>query len=123
MRFHDVANVLGQLAVFLFPALSGSGGEVLQAAHASAQFVQPFGDGVASPTEASFGLTGVAVAEFQGHLGQEQAALVALEPLSSRKEQGIVTSKEVVHVNDQKRGGTVDCQLLPSRHCMEGGPR
>jgi len=61
----------------------------------------------------------------QGDLSEEQAALVALETLGGRKEQGIVTSKEAIHADipEGTRRGTVDRQLVPSRHGIETGPR
>ena len=52
---------------------------MLQAANAVMAFLQAFLDGLASPSEAPFGLSCVAVAQFGGDLGLEAAALVSGE--------------------------------------------
>ena len=39
VRFDDGANVLGELGILLFPAWSGSGGKVLQAAETLLELV------------------------------------------------------------------------------------
>ncbi len=79
MRLDDCADVGGQLRVLVFAALSAASREVFQAADPVMAFLQSLLDGLASPSEASFGLSGVAAAEFGGDLGLEGAASVSGE--------------------------------------------
>src|SRR5512135_352109 len=97
MRFDDRPDVRRQLWVLLFAALSAPRGEVLPAAHPVLQFVQSRLDGVASPTEASFGLAGAAAAQFHGHFGLEQSALVSGEASGSGTNQGVEALDGVIH--------------------------
>ena len=51
------------------------------------RLVQPRGDGDAAEAEAPLGLARVALTEVRGHLGQEQAALMALKASGRRTDQ------------------------------------
>ena len=61
------------------------------------QLVQSLLDRLASPAEAAFGLAGVAAAQFGGHLGLEQAALVSGQPSGPRPNQGVEAFDGVFH--------------------------
>src|SRR5208283_364417 len=52
-------------------------------------FYRALQDRFSSPPEASFGLTGAALAKFPGHLGYEQPTLVSSQPSGSRADQGV----------------------------------
>ena len=59
--------------------------------------VQPLLDGLAPPSEASFGLAGVAAAQFDGDLGLEGAALVSGEASGPGADQGVEAFDGVFH--------------------------
>jgi hypothetical protein len=75
LGFDDRGDVRRQWRVLRFAALAAARGEVPQAADRVTKRVPSRRDGVASPAEASFGVAGAAVAQFGGHLGQEQSTL------------------------------------------------
>jgi hypothetical protein len=100
MRFDDRAEIGRQLRVLLFAALPASRREVLPATHPVVEFVESLLDGVASPTEASFGQAGAAAAELVGHLGLEQSALVSCETSGARLDQGLEAFDGVFHEGD-----------------------
>ena len=100
MGLHDRADVGRQLRVLLFAAPPTSRGEVLQTAHPLTRLVQSLLDRLASPAEASFGLSGTAVAQFRSHLGLEQAALVSGQSSGTRTKQGINAGGGRVHERD-----------------------
>src|SRR5208283_282104 len=89
MEINDRTDIRGQLRVLLFAAQPASRGEVLAAAHRLTRLVQSLQDRFSSPPEASFSLTGAALAKFPGHLGNEQPTLVSSQPSGSRADQGV----------------------------------
>src|SRR5512135_1648472 len=80
-----------------FAALSAARREVLQASDPVVALVESLLDGLTPPAEASFGLAGVAAAQFGGDLGQERAALVSGEPSGPGTDQGIEAFDGVSH--------------------------
>jgi hypothetical protein len=89
LGFDDRGDVRRQWRVLRFAALAAARGEVPQAADRVTKRVPSRRDGVASPAEASFGVAGTAVAQFGGHLGQEQSTLKSGEPSGPRPNQGV----------------------------------
>src|SRR5271165_6967252 len=74
MWFGDGPEVCGSLGGFVFPARSSAGAEVLQTTDTVSELLQALADGLASPTETTFGLADVAGAELQGDLSQEKSS-------------------------------------------------
>src|SRR5512144_853110 len=97
----DRADVRRQLRVLLLAAPSAAGGEVLQAADPAPALVEPLLDGLTPPAEASFGLAGVAAAQFGGDLGLERAALISGEPPGPGTDQGIEAFDGAFHEGSQ----------------------
>src|SRR3954447_23003933 len=90
VRLDHGADVGGQLRVLDLATDGTLGGEVLEAAQPGVGLMQALLDAVPSPAEASLGGARAAVTERVGDLGLEQAALVPLEALGRRADQGVV---------------------------------
>src|SRR5271165_2520663 len=99
MWFGDGPEVCGSLGGFVFPARSSAGTEVLQTTDTVSELLQALADGLASPTETTFGLADVAGAELQGDLSQEKTPLVTTQPLGGGLQQGIVAFVEGFHAD------------------------
>src|SRR5262249_54363258 len=97
MGFHDGTNVSGELRILVLAAATPARGEVLQAPHPLVRLVESLGHRVAPPAEATFGLAGVAVAQFPGDLGDEAAATESGQPTGPRTDQGVIRFRGVVH--------------------------
>jgi hypothetical protein len=67
VRLDEGTDVLCPLRIFLFPARATTSGKVLHTADALLQFMQALGDGVASPAEAAFSRSGIAVTQFKSN--------------------------------------------------------
>src|SRR6266446_1571076 len=97
MRFHDRADVRRQRWLLLFATSATARGKVLQALNPKTRFVQSLVDRRATPAKALFGLTGIARAQFRGHLGHEQTPLVSFQPPRPRTKQRIETVRTSIH--------------------------
>ncbi len=93
----DGADVGRQLRVLLLAALSAARREVLRAADPVVALLQSLRDGLTPPAEATFGLAGVAAAQFGGDLGLEGTALVSGEPSGPGPDQGVEARDGVFH--------------------------
>jgi hypothetical protein len=90
VRFDDAANVFCQLRSLDFQTRSATRGKPLQTSHVVLEFLKPFVDRFASPTEPALRLAWIPIAQFQGYLCHEQTSLMALEPIDGLLKQQLV---------------------------------
>ena len=86
LRFDEVAEIVSELGAVFFSSVSSAIGEAIAAGEAGAQFVESELDGLSSPAEDAFGLTGAAVEVIGGDLGLEAS------PFGSGQEPGGVAN-------------------------------
>ena len=98
--FYDGADVGGELRILVLAAAATAHREIVDTPHPLSRLVESLGDRVTTPAETTFGLAGVAVAEFPGDLGDEGAAAESGQSSGPRSNQGVERFRGGVHPND-----------------------